>query len=86
MTEGTQCSEPSGRGERGGHPTTVGPIDAPSLDALNHEIEVLHDPTHVRSYRARRWWELFRSERAGDYGLGDPVLGDAKWPNGEALV
>lgn len=30
-----------------------------ALDALNHEIEVLHDPTHVRSYTARRWRELF---------------------------
>lgn len=31
----------------------------PALDALNHEIEVLHDPTHVRSYTARHWRELF---------------------------
>ena len=31
----------------------------PSLDALNHEIEVLHDPTHVRSYTARHWRGLF---------------------------
>ena len=31
----------------------------PAIDALNHEIEVLHDPTHVRSYPARRWRELF---------------------------
>jgi ubiquinone/menaquinone biosynthesis C-methylase UbiE len=30
-----------------------------SLDSLNHEIEVLHDPTHVRSYTARYWRELF---------------------------
>ncbi len=29
------------------------------LDALNHEIEVLHDPTHVRSYNAKHWQELF---------------------------
>lgn len=33
--------------------------DDPSLDALNHEIEVLHDPTHVRSYTAKYWRELF---------------------------
>lgn len=31
----------------------------PTLDALNHEIEVLHDPTHVRSYTAKYWRELF---------------------------
>jgi len=31
----------------------------PTLDALNHEIEVLHDPTHVRSYTAKHWRELF---------------------------
>lgn len=31
----------------------------PTLDALNHEIEVLHDPTHVRSYAAKYWRELF---------------------------
>ena len=31
----------------------------PALDALNHEIEVLHDPTHVRSYTAKYWRELF---------------------------
>jgi ubiquinone/menaquinone biosynthesis C-methylase UbiE len=31
----------------------------PALDALNHEIEVLHDPTHARSYTARHWRELF---------------------------
>lgn len=37
--------------------------DDPALDALNHEIEVLHDPTHVRSYSARCWREYF--EKAG---------------------
>lgn len=31
----------------------------PVLDALNHEIELLHDPTHVRSYTAKHWRELF---------------------------
>ena len=31
----------------------------PALDALNHEIELLHDPTHVRSYTATHWRELF---------------------------
>jgi ubiquinone/menaquinone biosynthesis C-methylase UbiE len=29
------------------------------LDELNHDIEVLHDPTHVRSYTAKRWREMF---------------------------
>jgi len=31
----------------------------PTLDALNHEIEVLHDPTNVRSYTAKHWQKLF---------------------------
>ena len=31
----------------------------PDLDELNHDIEVLHDPTHVRSYTARQWQEWF---------------------------
>ena len=31
----------------------------PALDALNHHIEVLHDPTHVRSHTAARWQEMF---------------------------
>jgi ubiquinone/menaquinone biosynthesis C-methylase UbiE len=31
----------------------------PELDALNHAIEMLHDPTHVRSYTAKYWRELF---------------------------
>ena len=35
----------------------------PVLDALNHEIEVLHDPTHVHSYSATRWRQYF--EKAG---------------------
>ena len=35
----------------------------PEIDALNHEIEVLHDPTHVRSYTAKHWRELFASNR-----------------------
>lgn len=29
------------------------------LDALNHDMEVLHDPTHVRSYTVQRWQEMF---------------------------
>lgn len=35
--------------------------DDPALDALNHDIEMLHDPTHVRSYTARHWRGLFLS-------------------------
>ncbi len=35
----------------------------PTLDALNHEIEVLHDPTHVRSYTAKHWREIFAANR-----------------------
>jgi hypothetical protein len=29
--------------------------DDPILDDFNHRLEVLHDPTHVRSYTARTW-------------------------------
>ncbi|MGZ8218046.1 class I SAM-dependent methyltransferase [Methylomagnum sp.] len=31
----------------------------PDIDALNHAIEVLHDPTHVRSYTVTHWRALF---------------------------
>lgn len=34
-------------------------FDDPRLDAINHELEVLHDPTHGRSYTAQHWRELF---------------------------
>lgn len=34
----------------------------PAIDALNHDIEVLHDPTHVRSYTATRWRKLFAAQ------------------------
>ena len=30
-------------------------------DALNHEIELLHDPTHVRSYTVEEWRRRFES-------------------------
>jgi ubiquinone/menaquinone biosynthesis C-methylase UbiE len=57
MTEITRLAKPGGY---------VAIIDMegdenPALDALNHEIEVLHDPTHVRSYTAKYWWELFEA-------------------------
>lgn len=29
-------------------------------DELNHRLELLHDPTHVRSYRKNRWLEIIR--------------------------
>lgn len=32
--------------------------DNPERDGLNHQLEVLHDPTHVRSYTVARWKEL----------------------------
>lgn len=35
----------------------------PELDSLNHDIEVLHDPTHVRSYTVKRWRELWAANR-----------------------
>ncbi|MGZ4958563.1 MAG: class I SAM-dependent methyltransferase [Methylomonas sp.] len=55
MTEMTRLAKPGGY---------VAIIDLegdqnPALDALNHEIEVLHDPTHVRSYTAKHWQALF---------------------------
>jgi ubiquinone/menaquinone biosynthesis C-methylase UbiE len=31
----------------------------PAVDEINHRIEMLHDPTHVRSYTAARWRSLF---------------------------
>ncbi|MGA2246226.1 MAG: class I SAM-dependent methyltransferase [Verrucomicrobiota bacterium] len=33
----------------------------PGLDDLNHEIEMLHDPTHVRSHTATRWRAFFEA-------------------------
>ena len=31
----------------------------PDIDDINHRLEVLHDPTHVRSYTAHRWQAFF---------------------------
>ncbi|OYD06396.1 hypothetical protein CHM34_16645 [Paludifilum halophilum] len=31
----------------------------PDIDEFNHTLEVLHDPTHVRSYRASQWKQFF---------------------------
>jgi hypothetical protein len=33
----------------------------PCLDDLNHELEVLHDSSHVRSYTAALWRALFET-------------------------
>jgi ubiquinone/menaquinone biosynthesis C-methylase UbiE len=33
--------------------------DEPELDELNHDLETLHDPTHMRSYTARQWNDWF---------------------------
>jgi SAM-dependent methyltransferase len=33
----------------------------PAVDAFNHEVEMLHDPTHVRSYTSTQWQEIFRA-------------------------
>jgi ubiquinone/menaquinone biosynthesis C-methylase UbiE len=37
--------------------------DNKACDEFNHRLELLHDPTHVRSYTAPRWREIF--EKAG---------------------
>lgn len=55
MAEMTRLAKP------GGHVAIIdmeGDED-PVLDALNHAIEMLHDPTHVRSYTAQHWRALF---------------------------
>ncbi len=41
----------------------------PALDALNHKIEVLHDPSHVRSHTAARWREFFETNGLTVEGL-----------------
>ena len=59
MTEMARLAKP------GGHVVIIdmeGDAD-PTLDALNHDIEVLHDPTHVRSYTAQHWRELYAASK-----------------------
>lgn len=34
--------------------------DDPEADEFNHRLELLHDPTHVRSYKKSRWLEVIR--------------------------
>ena len=33
-----------------------------SMDEINHYIEKLHDPSHVRSYTLGKWKTLFKNE------------------------
>ena len=56
--------------------------DNPALDDLNHQLEVLHDPSHVRSYTATRWRELFKTS-----GLAIEALesGQTELPAGLAV-
>jgi ubiquinone/menaquinone biosynthesis C-methylase UbiE len=45
-------------GQRVGVIDLVGHSD-PVIDAFNHTLEMLHDPTHRRSYTAAQWQSLF---------------------------
>lgn len=62
FTDVTQAMREMARlARRGGHVAVIdmeGDADA-DIDAFNHRLEVLHDPTHVRSYTVERWRELF---------------------------
>ncbi|WP_217166249.1 class I SAM-dependent methyltransferase [Streptomyces sp. AC512_CC834] len=42
--------------------------DEPEIDALNHALEILHDPTHRRSYTLAEWTRFLL-----DAGLNVPV-------------
>ena len=57
IREMTRLAKPGG---------TVAVIDLegdenPALDDLNHQIEVLHDASHVRSHTAARWRDFFET-------------------------
>ena len=57
MAEMTRLVKP------GGHVAVIdmeGDED-PEIDALNHDIEVLHDPTHIRSYTVSQWRAFFEA-------------------------
>ena len=78
VREMTRLAKPGGR---------VAVIDLegnedPCLDDLNHELEVLHDPSHVRSYTAARWRTLFEAS-----GLAVEALepGHTELPGGLAV-
>ena len=52
------------------------------VDEFNHKLELLHDPTHVRSYTAARWRSIFESS-----GLKVEVLKDrlSERPQGQTV-
>ena len=56
-------SEMTRLAKRGGHVAIIDMEGAedPEIDALNHDIEVLHDPTHVRSYTVSQWRTFFEA-------------------------
>ena len=54
----------------------------PKLDDLNHELEVLHDPSHVRSYSASRWRDFFD---AAGLVIGTFESGHTEMPGGLAV-
>ncbi len=70
MAEMTRLARP------GGHVAVIdmeGDAD-PALDAFNHDLEMLHDPTHVRSYTAKAWRELFAA-----HGLEVATCENRQW-------
>jgi len=58
-------------------------FDDPSVDELNHRIELLHDPTHVRSYRHSDWLTFFTDTglhlRAAEQDLSEREGGVPLW-------
>ena len=57
MSEMTRITKPGG---------AVAVIDLegdpdPASDDFNHQLEILHDPTHIRSYTAATWQSFFES-------------------------
>jgi ubiquinone/menaquinone biosynthesis C-methylase UbiE len=54
----------------------------PILDELNHEIEVLHDSSHVRSYTAACWREFFETSELTVEAL---ETGQTELPGGLAI-
>lgn len=45
----------------GGHVVVIdlSGYEEKEIDEFNHQLEILHDPTHVRSYRAEEWETFF---------------------------
>jgi SAM-dependent methyltransferase len=56
--------------------------DDPVADALNHEIELLHDPTHVRSYRESDW----KKSLVGSGLSFELHSGQMEFPNGLSVA